>query len=153
MRLLIALALLAIVACSKKTVKPIDPEPHFETVEEVAKPSPIVSRGHQFTKTEPKQRQGATVYFGLDSDRLTRDIDTDHLLLAKRITVTGHACPLGTNAYNMALSIRRAEAIKRNLVKSGIPSEIITIEGKGETEVLPGDYSLSRRAVITWTMR
>lgn len=84
---------------------------------------------------------------------MRRDIDTDFLIGAKRITLTGHACPLGSDGYNMALSLRRAESVKSNLVKSGIDPAIITTEGRGEAEVLPGDYSLSRRVDITFTLR
>ena len=58
------------------------------------------------------------------------------------ITVTGHADRIGSPAYNMKLSVRRAEAIKAYLVKhGGIASSKISAIGKGETEPVtkPGE--------------
>jgi len=46
------------------------------------------------------------------------------------ITVTGHTDRIGSHAYNMKLSTRRAEAVKAYLVESaGIPSDKITARG------------------------
>jgi hypothetical protein len=53
-----------------------------------------------------------------------------------RISVTGHADRAGTEAYNMALSLRRANAVKDQLVREGIPAQQIMVIGKGETEPL-----------------
>jgi len=53
-----------------------------------------------------------------------------------RIGVTGHADRSGTDAYNMALSLRRANAVKDQLVREGIPAGGITIVGRGESQPL-----------------
>lgn len=53
-----------------------------------------------------------------------------------RIQATGHADRAGPDAYNMALSIRRANAVKAVLVGQGIPENEIVVIGKGETEPL-----------------
>ncbi|MEQ8665466.1 MAG: OmpA family protein [Rhodospirillales bacterium] len=53
-----------------------------------------------------------------------------------RIDATGHADAAGTQAYNMALSKHRAEAVKATLVDFGIPADNIVIDWKGETELL-----------------
>ena len=46
------------------------------------------------------------------------------------ITITGHTDRIGSHAYNMKLSTRRAEAAKVYLVKSaGLPADKITIKG------------------------
>jgi outer membrane protein OmpA-like peptidoglycan-associated protein len=53
-----------------------------------------------------------------------------------RIGVTGHADRAGSDAYNMALSLRRANAVKDALVREGIPAAGITVVGKGESQPL-----------------
>jgi outer membrane protein OmpA-like peptidoglycan-associated protein len=53
-----------------------------------------------------------------------------------RITVTGHADRSGTDAYNMALSLRRANAVKDQLVREGIPAAGIAVIGRGESQPL-----------------
>ena len=53
-----------------------------------------------------------------------------------RIMVTGHADKSGTNAYNLALSERRAEAVRNLLVESGVTPSDISVAAKGETEPL-----------------
>jgi outer membrane protein OmpA-like peptidoglycan-associated protein len=53
-----------------------------------------------------------------------------------RITATGHTDTSGPEAYNMALSLRRANAVKDALVREGVPPQAITVIGKGETQLL-----------------
>jgi outer membrane protein OmpA-like peptidoglycan-associated protein len=53
-----------------------------------------------------------------------------------RIQATGHTDRAGTESYNMALSIRRANAVKGALVRQGIPENEIVVIGKGETQPL-----------------
>ncbi len=53
-----------------------------------------------------------------------------------RISATGHADRSGPDRYNMALSIRRANAVKAALVRAGIPENQIAVLGKGEAEPL-----------------
>lgn len=51
-----------------------------------------------------------------------------------RIVATGHADRSGTERYNMALSLRRANAVKSVLIREGIPENQIVVLGKGERE-------------------
>ena len=53
-----------------------------------------------------------------------------------RITATGHTDTSGPEAYNMALSLRRANSVKDALVREGVPAQAITVIGKGETGLL-----------------
>jgi outer membrane protein OmpA-like peptidoglycan-associated protein len=53
-----------------------------------------------------------------------------------RIEVNGYTDTSGTPQYNMGLSIRRATAVKAELVKDGVPANAITTQGFGETHLL-----------------
>ena len=78
----------------------------------------------------------------------------------KRIVMSGHTDPIGGDAYNMALSERRLEAVKTYLVKGGFDGATVLIP-KGETEPFQPDdptaytqdqlYQLDRRVVIRET--
>lgn len=53
-----------------------------------------------------------------------------------RLMATGHADRSGTDRYNLALSERRANAVRAELVRLGIPAEQIAVTFKGEAEPL-----------------
>ena len=53
-----------------------------------------------------------------------------------RLVATGHADRSGPENYNMALSLRRANAVKDALVRDGVPAGAIQVIGKGETQPL-----------------
>jgi hypothetical protein len=55
---------------------------------------------------------------------------------AARIVATGHADRSGPDNYNMALSLRRANAVKDQLVRNGVPAGAIQVIGKGESQPL-----------------
>lgn len=53
-----------------------------------------------------------------------------------RIQVNGFTDTSGTPEYNMGLSIRRANAVKAQLITDGVPANVISIEGFGDTHLL-----------------
>jgi outer membrane protein OmpA-like peptidoglycan-associated protein len=53
-----------------------------------------------------------------------------------RITATGHTDTSGPENYNMALSLRRANAVKDALVREGVPATAIAVIGRGEQGLL-----------------
>src|ERR1700754_4012039 len=53
-----------------------------------------------------------------------------------QLTVTGHTDTVGSDAYNMRLSRRRAESVVAQLEKDGIPSHEIEIVAKGKRDLL-----------------
>lgn len=62
-----------------------------------------------------------------------------------QIYVYGHTDNIGTEEYNMALSERRAEAVRDYLVDAGINPDIIETQGFGKTQPLvPGTDEASR---------
>jgi OmpA-OmpF porin, OOP family len=53
-----------------------------------------------------------------------------------RIDVNGYTDTSGTPKYNMGLSIRRANAVKAELIRNGVPANIITTQGFGQSNLL-----------------
>jgi OmpA-OmpF porin, OOP family len=53
-----------------------------------------------------------------------------------RIEVNGYTDTSGSPQYNMGLSISRANAVKAELIKDGVPANAITTQGFGETHLL-----------------
>jgi outer membrane protein OmpA-like peptidoglycan-associated protein len=57
-----------------------------------------------------------------------------------RFEVAGHTSAVGTTEYNMALSQRRAEAVRAYLVSRGVTAGRMTTRGYGETQpIFPND--------------
>lgn len=50
------------------------------------------------------------------------------------IVSTGYADRIGSDAYNLKLSQKRADAVKAYLVKKGVDAALIKSEGKGEAD-------------------
>jgi outer membrane protein OmpA-like peptidoglycan-associated protein len=53
-----------------------------------------------------------------------------------RILVNGYTDTSGTPAYNLRLSLRRADNVAAELVRDGVPRQAIEIHGYGETHLL-----------------
>ncbi|MCS7084492.1 MAG: OmpA family protein [Bacteroidia bacterium] len=73
----------------------------------------------------------------------------------KRIVVAGHTDSTGTDAYNMNLSLRRAEWVKNFLIQHGVEAGRIKVENRGEREPLLPNSTLygrkrNRRVEIYW---
>jgi outer membrane protein OmpA-like peptidoglycan-associated protein len=52
----------------------------------------------------------------------------------KKVVIGGHASAEGTDQYNMNLSLRRAEAVKKYLVGKGVNASLLHVVGYGETK-------------------
>jgi iron complex outermembrane receptor protein len=84
------------------------------------------------------------VFFDFNKSDLTPEATTIVDTAAKnagpakvtQLTVTGHTDTVGSDAYNMRLSRRRAESVAAELEKDGIPSSEIEIVAKGKRDLL-----------------
>jgi len=50
--------------------------------------------------------------------------------------VNGYTDTSGSPRYNMGLSVRRANAVKAELMRDGVPESAITAQGFGDTQLL-----------------
>ena len=55
---------------------------------------------------------------------------------ATTLSVTGYTDTVGSDAYNMRLSRRRAESVAAKLEKDGVPASEIAIVAKGKHDLL-----------------
>ena len=88
---------------------------------------------------------------------ISRILDTGQFCNVDNIRVIGHTDTSGAASYNLALSKRRATDALNELVRQGINRNVITAEGKGETEpfVQTGDgvkEQLNRRTEVLITL-
>ncbi len=84
------------------------------------------------------------VFFGFNKSNLTSEaarVVADAAAAAKEygsasITVVGHTDTVGSNEYNIRLSMRRSQSVKDGLVANGIAGNAISTGGRGETELM-----------------
>ena len=63
-----------------------------------------------------------------------------------QITVYGHTDDVGSDAYNLELSARRARTVRNYLVEAGVSPEIITTKGYGKSNPLVEGKTAEARA-------
>ena len=68
-------------------------------------------------------------------------------LRVKDIDITGHTDSIGSDAYNMRLSERRAMAVRNFLVSEGVNSSIIGVSGMGERQPVASNDTAEGRAL------
>ena len=95
------------------------------------------------------------VFFDFDSDRLKpasrRELQRVIQWLRRhphiRIRIIGHTDDKGSHAYNQALSLRRARAVRRYLIEQGhIAPDRIDVKGMGETAPVATNTTEAGRA-------
>jgi OOP family OmpA-OmpF porin len=84
------------------------------------------------------------VFFGFNKYNLTSEalrVISEAVVAAKEtgsasVLITGHTDTVGSNGYNQRLSVRRANIVKAEMVRQGVPAAAISSNGKGELELL-----------------
>lgn len=84
------------------------------------------------------------VAFRFDSDKLTPLGKGKVYLTAEKlkgtsdilVVIEGHADQVGSDEYNMALGLRRAETVKKELEEMGVGAERVSVVSVGETKPL-----------------
>jgi peptidoglycan-associated lipoprotein len=102
-----------------------------------------------------------TVYFAFNkaeirpSDQKVLEQNARCILSVKerKVHLNGHCDPRGTEEYNLALSNRRAQAVKRYLERLGVPGSRLHVVPKGELEATGTDeasWFKDRRVAFIW---
>lgn len=122
------------------------PEPKPEPKPEV-KPAPVeepkpahVHEAKTEVRPEPVKVVLEDIHFANDKYSLTpaaKEILQGNIGKLKEnpgmeIEIQGHTSAIGTDDYNLKLSIKRAETVKDYLIKEGIAAERLTAKGYGE---------------------
>lgn len=93
------------------------------------------------------------VFFDSNSDVLKKEsfVELNKLVVLlnknpqRKIEVGGHTDDVGDDAMNLALSQKRADAVKRYLVSAGVAENRVTAKGYGETQpTVPNDSEANR---------
>jgi outer membrane protein OmpA-like peptidoglycan-associated protein len=92
----------------------------------------------------PAAARSYLVFFDWDKSALTeraRSIvkeaaDNSSRVQTTRIEVNGYTDTSGTPQYNQGLSVRRAKTVAAELVRDGVPQNVISIQGLGDTNLL-----------------
>ena len=124
---------------------------------ELEEPAPVPEPTPEPTPEPPREET-----FVFDSGRLNFDFDKSvvkpqyYELLRNvkdyaeqqdlKLTIIGHTDSKGSDAYNMALGMRRANAVKDKLLEFGLdPARILGVESRGESEpIAPNDTDQGR---------
>ncbi len=113
----------------KAPVQEVKPEPQPEVKVEPEAAAPV----------DPNENL-ESIYFDFDKSNIRANqvyyLDSNVAVLkenpALKIVLGGHADERGTNQYNIKLSNRRAETVKKYLVEKGIDAARITVYAYGE---------------------
>lgn len=90
-----------------------------------------------FDKAVIRPEDYATLDENVETLRTWGDVDVE---------VAGHTCNIGTDAYNLGLSQRRANAVREYLIGKGIPAERLTAKGYGESRPAFSNDTIEGRA-------
>jgi len=134
---LVGLLVVAVGACSKKQTTKVETEPVTETVTETAPPVEEVQEQEIPVTKMPVLND---VYYDFDKSTLSAEAKQTLSENAKQlndagsmaVAIEGHCDERGTNAYNLALGEKRANAAKDYLVSLGVDAGRITTISYGE---------------------
>ena len=131
--------------------RPRDPEPEPELVTQTVTETVVVEKPGICAPLPPLQG----IQFAHDEDRIlptsTDTLDRAAEILQThyddaRIDIIGHTDSDGSVEYNLDLSRRRAESVKRYLIARGIEAERINTRGAGPLVPVASNDSVSGRA-------
>jgi OOP family OmpA-OmpF porin len=121
---------------------------------DITKPTATIAQAASTPPVVKKVSYSADTFFDFDKsilkpegkqalDSLVTFISTINLEVA---IVVGHTDSIGTDAYNMKLGTRRAEAVKAYLISKGLEKSRVYTESKGESKPVADNRTSAGRA-------
>ena len=104
------------------------------------------------------------IYFAFDKSEFNSGTISDRYLnesnkyldqnLQAKLSITGHTDAIGSDEYNQALGLRRAQSVQLYFESKGIPANRIIVESRGKKEPADNNSTTAgrannRRTVIT----
>ncbi|MEO0078930.1 MAG: OmpA family protein, partial [candidate division WOR-3 bacterium] len=118
-------------------------------------PSPELKAETTIARRSADTTRRIVAYFDTDSAAIRGEADSLEALVAflkahtdVQIELVGHCDPRGTDEYNLALGLRRAQAVRKYLVDAGIAETRISVRSRGKQDLRstrPEEYWLDRR--------
>ena len=103
-------------------------------------------------QVQGQEMEVGTVFFEFDSDQLGRNLlpIANELMCEpdQKVILDAHTDPTGSEDYNAGLAVRRAEAVRDQLVALGIDGDRIVLGIWGEAQEFDSD-ELARNVTIT----
>ena len=138
----------------------VDNELDFGTEKKVVASNNLEVDGGDIAEQEAERANYAfkTVHFNFNKNNIRADqkpVVAQDIELAeaairdgKEVVVEGHTCQIGSAAYNLALSQRRAESVRHEMVEHGIPNQSIKTMGLGYERPLVFSNAAKRADLI-----
>jgi outer membrane protein OmpA-like peptidoglycan-associated protein len=113
----------------------------------------LADLGAKVSGTEVTIRLPGSVLFDFDSAEIRSDADrvlgeVAEVLVAwseRAVRIEGHTDSIASDDYNLALSARRAEAVRRWLAAAGVADQRLSTAGLGETRPVADNATASGR--------
>ena len=130
---------------------PVPAEPAAAAAEPAA--APLAAAPLAAAAPAPKTLTLEGVNFDFDKSFIRQDdvtnLDQDVATLKEwgdvKVEVAGHTDSIGTDNYNMGLSLRRANAVRDYLISKGIAAENLTAKGYGESQPVADNQTAEGR--------
>jgi len=127
-------------ALQKEEAPPAPPPPPARPAPPAPQKEKIVLRGVNFDFDKSNIRPDAKVILDEAASILGRNPDV-------AVSVNGYTDSVGTDAYNMKLSQRRADSVKSYLVGKGVSAGRLTTQGFGESNPVASNETKDGRAM------
>lgn len=105
----------------------------------LTKEHPLVLKDVNFDFNSAKLRKGAFPVL----DKAAEDLKGANY---PHVKIDGYTDSIGKDAYNMKLSERRAESVKKYLTGKGVPADSLSTKGYGETHFIASNKTKAGRA-------